>query len=235
MKRNGRWRGNLLLDSIAAECGLESWIESVQFPSGYQIASPGEALKYFYFPLSGVLSTMVHLREGSVAETLTVGNEGMIGVPIWLGVTGSLESILQRVSGEILRIPARIFCDQITGHRQTERLLKRFTAYSLHSLSLTSLCCAHHDVQQKMGRWLLNIADRVNSLSLKITHSLLAHLLGVRRQSVTEVARHMQNAGIIRYRRGEVRILDRAKLEELTCECYDEMNTVYDQLVRAAL
>lgn len=235
MRRNGQWQGNLLLNSIARECGLESWVECVQFPPGYQLASPGEALRYFYFPLSGVLSTMMHLREGTAAETLTVGNEGMVGVPIWLGVTGSMESILQRMPGEILRIPAHIFCKQIVGHLQTERLLKRFTAYSLHCLSQTNLCSAHHDIQQKLGRWLLNIADRVNSMTLKITHSLLAHMLGVRRQSVTEAARGMQNAGIIRYRRGEVRILDRAKLEALACECYDELNTVYDQLVRAAL
>jgi CRP-like cAMP-binding protein len=229
------WQGNLLLRSIARDCGLEGWIESVQFPAGYPIASPGQLLKYFYFPISGVLSTMVQLREGAAAETLTIGNEGMVGVPIWLGVPSSLESVLQRMPGEILRIPARVFCKRIVGHRKTERLLKRFTAYSLRCGSQTNLCNAHHDIQQKMSRWLLNIADRVKSLKLKLTHSSLAHLLGVRRQSVTEVARNMQSAGVIRYRRGEVQILDRHKLEEMTCECYDEMNRLYDRLVRAAL
>jgi len=235
MRQNSGRLRNLLLESFARECGLERWIESVHFPPGHQIAAPGQLLDHFYFPLSGVLSTMGHLREGATAETLTIGNEGMVGVPIWLGVPSSLESVLQRVPGELLRIPARIFCKRIIGHRRTERLLKRFTAYSLGFASQTNLCNAHHDIQQKTCRWLLDIADRVNSFKLRVTHALLAHMLGVRRQSVSEVARNLQNAGVIRYSRGEVQILDRRQLEEMSCECYGEMKIVYDRLVRVVL
>ncbi len=235
MRKDYGHRRNLLLESIAKECGLAQWIESVRFPADYAIVSPGQALKYFYFPVSGVLTTMVHLSEGAAAETLTIGSEGMVGVPIWLGVMSSLESVLQRIPGEILRIPARIFCKQIIGHRHTERLIKRFTAYSLRFSSQRNLCNAHHDSLQKTCRWLLSTSDRIQSLTLKVTQSWLAHMLGVRRQSVTQVAGELQSAGIIDYRRGEVQILDRKRVEALSCECYWETKGLYESLVRPAL
>jgi CRP-like cAMP-binding protein len=226
---------NLLLEAISKECGLEKWLEVVHFPPGYEIASPGQLLNYFYFPTSAVLSTMAQLREGAGAETLTIGNEGMVGVPIWLGISASLESVLQQTPGEIIRIPAPVFCKRIIGHRGTERLIKRFIGYSLQSAAQTALCHVHHEVKQRMCRWLLTIADRVNSVRLKLTHALLAQTLGVRRQSVSEVARLLQAAGIVKYRRGEVQILDRPQLEATACECYGEIKSSYDRWVRPIL
>jgi CRP-like cAMP-binding protein len=228
-------RRNLLLDSISEECGLEDWIERVHFPLGHEIATPGQLLKHFYFPTSGTISTVVQLREGASAQTLTIGNEGMIGIPIWLGISNSFESLLQQTPGELIRVPARIFCKRIIGHRRTERLIKRFTAYSLRSSAQTTLCNAHHDIQQRLCRWLLTMADRAHSVHLKVTHSLLAHMLGVRRQSVTEVARILQDAGMIRYRRADIHISDREQLETSACECYGELNGLYDRFVRIAL
>lgn len=234
--RREQWPNhNLLLQSIAKECGLESAIESVQFPPGHQIAAPGQPLRHFYFPVSGVLSMMAHLREGQTAEALSVGSEGMVGLPVWLGISSGLESVLQQVSGKLLRIPTRVFCKRIVGHRRTERLLKRFTAYSLRFTSQAILCCSHHTVEQRACRWLLKMADRAHSMALHLTHSLLAHVLGVRRQSVTEVARELQEAGIIHYRRGVIQILNRKMLETAACECYADMNALYDDLVRAVL
>jgi CRP-like cAMP-binding protein len=226
---------NLLLDSICRECGLGAWVEPVEFPIGHEIAAPGRNAGYFYFPTSGVLSTGIQLREGTVAASLTIGNEGMVGVPVWLGVTTALESVLQQLPGQIMRIPARAFCERIVGHRRTERLVKRFIAYSMRFGSQTAACNAYHSVGQRMSRWLLDMLDRAHSTRINITQASLAHTLGVRRQSVTEAALYMQQSGIIRYKRGEIRILDRQGLETSTCECYSEMNRLYDRLVRAAL
>jgi CRP-like cAMP-binding protein len=178
---------------------------------------------------------MAHLPEGVSAETLVIGNEGMVGVPIWLGISDSLESVLQRTPGEIIRVPAQIFCKRIVGHRRTERLIKRFIGYSLHSGAQTTLCNAHHEIKQRVCRWLLTMADRVKKNKLKLTHALLAHTLGVRRQSISEIARQLQTAGILRYRRGEVQILDRQKLEATACECYVEIKRSYDRWVRPIL
>ncbi len=226
---------NLLLESIAKDCGLEEWTEPVEFPVGHPIVSPGDRLGHFYFPTSGILSTMIQVAEGATAEILNIGNEGMFGVPIWLGVSRSLESVLQQMPGQILRIPARIFCQRIVGRRRTERLLKRFTAYSLRFGSQTTICSSRHTVQQRVTRRLLDMADRAQSLTLQITHALLAQVLGVRRQSVTDVARKMQSLELISYKRGRIRILDRQRLEACSCECYRDMRGLYDRLVRGCL
>ncbi len=224
-----------MLDSIMKDCGLEQWAEPVEFPVGHEIAAPGDFLSHFYFPTSGILSTLIPLREGETVETLSIGNEGMVGVSVWLGIGSSLETVLQQMQGEVIRIPARIFCQRIVGRRRTERLLKRFTAYSLRFGSQSAVCSSHHSVVQRVSRWLLGMMDRTASAKLKTTQSILAHMLGVRRQSVTEVARNLQRSGLITYRRGEIEIIDPQGLAESACECYGEMKVLYERLVRAVL
>ena len=226
---------NRLLDSIKRSCALEGSIESVSFPVGHEIAVPGKPLRHFYFPTSGVLSALVQLQEGETAETLIIGSEGMVGLSVWLGLSTSLEHILQQAPGEILRIPARVFCKRIIGSRRTERLLKRFTAYSLRFGAQSAVCNSHHDVRQRACRWLLDMADRSNSDALNLTQSLLAHMLGVRRQSVSDLYAKLQRSELIRYGRSEIQILDRKRLEGLACECYREMRHLYEQLVSPAL
>ena len=232
VSKHGR---NRLLESILDDCRLQEWAESVEFPVGHELASPGDSSTHFYFPTFGVLSTVISLREGQTAQTLTIGNEGMVGVPVWLGVRRSSETVLQQMPGEIIRIPARIFCQRIVGRRRTERLLKRFTAYSLRFASQSAVCNSHHNVGQRVSRWLLTMADRAGSARLKTTQSLLAHMLGVRRQSVTGVARHMQRSGLINYQRGQIQIVDQKGLTTSACECYGEMKVLYDSLVRTVL
>lgn len=226
---------NRLLDSIKRSCALEDSIESVSFPVGHEIAAPGKPLRHFYFPTSGVLSALVQLQEGETAETLVIGSEGMVGLPVWLGLSTSLEHILQQAPGEILRIPARVFCKRIIGSRRTERLLKRFTAYSLRFGSQGVVCNSHHDVRQRACRWLLDMADRAHSDALNLTQSLLAHMLGVRRQSVSDLYAELQRSGLIRHGRSEIQILDRKALESVACECHREMKQLYEQLVGSVL
>jgi CRP-like cAMP-binding protein len=132
-------------------------------------------------------------------------------------------------------VRARDFCDAIPGHRRTERLLKRFTAYSLRFRSQNAVCNAQHNVTQRLCRWLLSSADRVGTRELNLTHSLLARMLGVRRQTVGEIAVDLQSTGLISYRRGDIQITDWQGLESLACECYSEMKRLYEELVEPAL
>jgi CRP-like cAMP-binding protein len=227
---------NRLLNSILRDCpALRDKVETVNFPVGYELCALNQPLKHLYFPTEGVLSTLVELREGGSAESLTVGNEGMIGIPVWLGWRKSLEQVLQQADGEVARVRAREFCDAISGHPRTERLLSLFTAYSLRFRSQNAVCNAQHNVSQRLCRWLLSSADRVGARELNLTQSLFSRMLGVRRQTVGEVAVDLQNKGLISYRRGDIHITDRRGLESLACECYSEMKRLYEELVGTAL
>jgi CRP-like cAMP-binding protein len=227
---------NRLLNSILRDCpALRGKINKVSFPVGYEICAQNQSLKHLYFPTQGVLSTLLELREGGSTESLTVGNEGMIGLPVWLGVQRSLEQVVQQATGEVACVRARDFCEAIPGHHRTERLLKRFTAYSLQFRSQNAVCNVQHDVTQRLCRWLLSSADRVGTRELNLTQSLLARMLGVRRQTVGEVAVDLQNRGLISYRRRDIRITDRHALESLACECYADMKRLYEELVGSAL
>jgi CRP-like cAMP-binding protein len=227
---------NRLLNSIVRDCPvLRDKIETVNFPVGHEICAPYQPLKHIYFPTEGVLSTLVELGEGGSAESQTVGNEGMVGLPVWFGVPKNLEQVLQQADGEVARVRARVFCDAIPGHRHTERLLKRFAAYSLRFTSQNLVCNVHHEVPQRLCRWLLSSADRVGARDLKLTQNLLARMLGVRRQTVGEVALDLQRRGLISYRRQSIHIADRQRLESQACECYADMKRLYADLVGAAL
>lgn len=227
---------NRLLTSILRDCPvLRGRMETVNFPVGHEICAANQPLKYLYFPTEGVLSTLVELREGGSTESLTVGNEGMIGLPVWFGLRRNLEQVMQQATGEVTRVRAREFCDAIPGHRRTERLLKRFTAYSLRFGSQNIVCNAHHNVTQRLCRWLMSSADRVGARELNLTQGLLARMLGVRRQTVGEVAVDLQNKGFISYRRSNIQITDRHALESLACECYSDMKGLYEELVGTAL
>jgi len=227
---------NRLLNSILRDCtALRDKVETVNFPVGHEICASNQPLKHLYFPTEGLLSTLVELREGGSTESLTVGNEGMIGLPIWLGLRKSLERVVQQADGEVARVRVREFCDAIPGHRRTERLLKRFTAYSLRFRSQNAVRNAQHNVTQRLCRWLLSSADRVGTRELNLTQSLFARMLGVRRQTVGEVAVDLQSAGLISYRRSDIQITNRRGLESLACECYSEMKGLYEELVGTVL
>ena len=228
---------NLLLDSILRDCpALRESVETVQPPVGAEVCGVQDPLKYLYFPTTGVLSVLVEAEGGGTVEALTVGNEGFIGIFTWLGLTESLEQIVQQGCGEHARIPARQFCAEIPGHRRTERLLKRFTAYSLRFRTQNAVCNRYHDVTQRMCRWLLTASDRAHpSDPLPYTHSLIARMVGTRRQTVTETAARLQRAGAIRYTRSKLCIVDRRKMQALACHCYTDMNRLYERLVASTI
>lgn len=228
--------GNRLLESILRDCrGLAPHIESISFDLGHELYATGDRLTHVYFPTKGVLSTLIQLRDGGSAETLTVGSEGFVGLPVFLGVTRSLEQVLQQGPGELLRITSRTFCREIAGHRRTETLLKRFAAYRLCVATQNVACNARHDIRQRTCRWILSTADRTHSNDVQLSQALLAEMLGVRRQSVGTIAVELKRAGMIDSRRSRIRILDRRRLRDCACECYEEARSLFDELVGVAL
>lgn len=225
-----------MLDSILRDCRtLAARVETVSYPVGYELNASGARFTHVYFPTTGAISKLIELRDGSTAETLTVGSEGFIGVSVFLGLHNSPERIVQQGPGELLRITAHAFCHEIAGHRLTETLLKRFSAYRILAAAQNTVCGVRHDIRQRACRWILSTADRAGSSEIQLPQSFLAEMLGVRRQSVGLVAVELQRQGIISTRRARVRILDRRRLRSHACECYEEMNALYDELVGALL
>src|ERR1700684_857829 len=214
-----RWStsdGNLLLKALLRDCrSLRKNIERLTYPLGHVVALQNRPLTHVYFPTGGsVLSVLLQLKDGGTAEAMTVRKEGMIDLPIWLGIERSLSQIVQQGPGELLRISARAFCRGIEGSKRATTLLKHFTAYSLRFVYQTAVCNAHHSVEQRMCRWLLITADRLEASKIRLSQALLAYILGTRRQSVGAAAAKLQGEALISYHRANIKIADRPALEK---------------------
>ena len=183
-------------------------------------------LSHVYFPTSGMISLTVLMEDGKEVEAGTIGNEGMVGLSVALGLDFSPTKAISQISGEGLRIPVAAFLKAMKRGGALDKLMQRYTAYSLRYASQTIACNLLHSVKQRMCRWLLMCHDRVEAEEFTLTHEFLSEMLGVRRTSVTEVASKIQNAGAINYSRGVIKILDRPALERMSCECYQ---TLLDQ------
>ena len=228
--------GNRLFDALLRDCrSLREKVEISEHHSGHVLAQEGRPLAHVYFPTTGVVSAMVQLSAGGTADAMTVGNEGMIGISIWLGIKRSMSDIVQQAPGQILRVKASAFCAAIEGSKRANTLMKHFTGYSLRFGYQTSVCNAVHGVEQRACRWLLSTADRARSPRIEMSQALLAHILGVRRQSVGEVALRLQRLGLIEYQRGNIHLADRDGLQRHACECYDAMNRLYGELLEPML
>src|SRR6202789_1638729 len=237
MEHTANSGGNLLLKALLRDCrSLRKHLERLTYPLGHVVALQNRPLTHVYFPTgAGVLSVLLQLKDGGTAEAMTVSKEGMIGLPIWLGIERSLSQIVQQGPGELLRISARAFCRGIEGSKRATTLLKHFTAYSLRFGYQTAVCNAHHSVEQRVCRWLLITADRLEASKIQLSQALLAHILGARRQSVGAVAAKLQGEGLISYRRANIEIADKLQLEKLSCECYHALRQAYGELVGGLL
>jgi CRP-like cAMP-binding protein len=195
----------------------------------YEAQAP---IAHVYFPLTGVISLVLDLKGAPSVEVGTIGNEGMLGTPLFLGAERSASRALCQVSGQALRMRAENFNRALEEHAEFAALVRRFTHAMINQMSQAVACIHAHSVQQRMCRWLLLTHDRVGSDDFLLTQDLLARTLGVRRPSVTVAAGMLQKAGLIRYQRGHIRIADRAGLEQAACECYE---TVRQDLERIPL
>jgi CRP-like cAMP-binding protein len=196
----------------------------------YRQDGPG-SLPYVFFPTSGMISLTVLMEDGKEVEAATIGNEGMIGLPVALGLDFSPIRAISQISGEGLCLPVPAFLKAMKPGGTLDRLVRRYTAFSLRYASQTVACNLLHSVEQRMCRWLLMSHDRVEKDEFVLTHEFLAEMLGVRRQTVTVIAGTLQTAGILTYRRGVLRVLNREKLEAASCECYEVTATFYDRIM----
>jgi CRP-like cAMP-binding protein len=167
-----------------------------------------------------------------VVETAAIGNEGMIGIPVLLGLDFSPSTVISQVSGQALRIPVPSFLRAMERGGSLDRLLRRFIAFSLRYAYQTVVCNTQHSVEERLCRWLLMTEDRVGKPEFMLTQEFLAEMLAVRRQTVTVIAGTLQTAGFISYRRGIMRIINREGLEVASCECYETTKAYYDRIVK---
>jgi CRP-like cAMP-binding protein len=226
--------GNLLLDRLPDDEYqrlLPSW-ERVSSPHGQEICRQNGPMSHVYFPTGGMVSVVGVTDEGKVVETATVGNEGMIGIPVFLGLDFSPSTAISQVSGKGLRMAAPSFLRALKPDGSLDRLLRRFIAFSLRYAYQTVVCNAQHSIEERMCRWLLMTQDRVGKEEFVLTQEFLAEMLAVRRQTITVFAGTLQSAGFITYRRGVMRIVNREGLEAASCECYEITKVFYDRIMK---
>jgi CRP-like cAMP-binding protein len=189
-------------------------------------------LSHVYFPTSGMISLTVLMENGKEVEAGTIGNEGMVGLSVAHDLDFSPTKAISQISGEGLRIPVSAFLKAMKPGATLDKLVRRYSAFSLRYASQTIACNLLHSVKQRMCRWLLMCCDRVDTEEFTLTHEFLAEMLGVRRQSVTVIAGTLQAASLITYRRGVIHILNRKRLEAASCECYGVTKAFYDRIMQ---
>jgi CRP-like cAMP-binding protein len=227
---------NHLLGALSAEefAPLEDWLEVVGLPRGEILARPGEAIEYAYFPTSGMISVVALMSEGLGAEVATVGNEGMIGLPIFLGAGSVPFHLMAQLAGQSFRIPAvRLESALLPGARLTT-LLRTYSQAFFVQTAQNAACNGIHPISMRAARWLLATHDRAEADAFYLTQEFLAFMLGVARQSVGIAVADLADQGLISYARGQVRVLDRSGLERASCECYGIVRAEFDRLLGIA-
>ena len=207
-------------------------MERVSPPLGEIVATPGSPPRWVHFPLTAVLSSMVVLENGDTVEGSTLGNEGMDGLYLLSEALDNPYKIDVQVEGDILRLSAHAFKRVLAESPAMTHLLMRYAFVSIERGAQNGACIQHHTIEERMCRWLLETAYRKGKEKFHLTQEFLADMLGVRRQSVNLTARILQGAGLIKYARGELTILDRAGLEEASCECFRVTTDMYEQAMR---
>jgi len=225
---------NRLLATLSAPPDRERiypHLKLVPMPLAEVIYEPGEVLRYVYFPTDSIVSLMYTTADGAAAEIAMVGNEGLIGIAVFMGGGATPSRAVVQSAGSAYRLRAQKLEEEFHRNGETQRLLLRYTQALITQMAQTAVCNRHHSVDQQLCRWLLLSLDRVSSDRLTVTQELIANMLGVRREGVTEAAGKLQKLGVIRYTRGQIAVLDRPKLEQLSCECYAVVKKETDRLL----
>lgn len=227
---------NHLLSALppADQKRLAACLEYVPMALGDMLYEPGEPLRHAFFPTTCIVSLHYVTESGASVETAGVGNEGMVGVSLFMGGNTTPSSAVVQTAGHAFRLESGLLKTEFNRGEIMQRLLLRYTQALITQIMQTSACNRHHSVEQQLCRWLLLTLDRSASSELVITQELIAGMLGVRREGITECAGKLQRAGFIRYRRGHIEVLDRVGLEASTCECYavvrKEMTRLFSDL-----
>jgi len=198
---------------------------------GNVLYESGSELRHVFFPTTSIVSLLYVMQDGASAEIAVVGNEGMIGVALFMGGETTPSRAVVQSAGPAYRLKGQILKDEFHRAAGLQHLLLRYTQALLTQMAQTAVCNRHHSVDQQLCRWLLLSLDRLPSNKLSMTQELIANMLGVRREGVTEAAGKLQAMGIIEYSRGNITVLDRRRLERQACECYHVVKKEFDRLL----
>lgn len=224
---------NHLLAAMTPDA-FERWaphLEHVAMPLGDVLYESGGRLEHVYFPTTSIVSLIYVLIDGASAEIAVVGNEGLLGISLFMGGETTPSRAIVQSAGFGYRLKAQLLKDEFHRGGSTMHLLLRYTQALITQMAQTAVCNRHHSVDQQLRRWLLLSLDRLSSNNLVMTQELIANMLGVRREGVTEAAGKLQRAGMIRYTRGRIEVTDRKRLEETVCECYAVVKAEFDRLL----
>jgi CRP-like cAMP-binding protein len=210
-------------------------LQLVPMPLGRVLYESGDPLLHVYFPLDSIVSLLYVMENGASAEISVVGNEGLIGIALFMGGETTPSRAIVQSAGYAYRLPARYLKTEFNRHGDLQLLLLRYTQALITQMSQTAVCNRHHSVDQQLCRWLLLSLDRLPSNQLVMTQELIANMLGVRREGVTDAAGKLQKLGVIQYARGQITVLDRPQLEKLSCECYAVVKRETDRLLPQTL
>ena len=206
-------------------------LQSVDMPLGKVLYESGDVLRHVYFPTDCIVSLLYVMEDGASAEISVVGNEGVLGVALFMGGETTPSRAVVQSAGRAFRLLGQRLKDEFRRNGDVQPLLLRYTQSLITQMAQTAVCNRHHSVDQQLCRWLLLSLDRLSSNQLTMTQELIANMLGVRREGVTDAAGKLQKLGVIHYSRGQITVLDRPQLEQLCCECYAVVKKESDRLL----
>jgi CRP-like cAMP-binding protein len=210
-------------------------MELVAMPLGNVLYESGSQLRHVYFPTTSIVSLLYVMEDGASAEIAVVGNEGMVGVALFMGGETTPSRAVVQSAGHAFRLKGQLLKEEFHRAAGLQHLLLRYTQALLTQMAQTAVCNRHHSVDQQLCRWLLLSLDRLPTNKLIMTQELIANMLGVRREGVTEAAGKLQGAGLIKYSRGNITVLDRLGLQARACECYEVVKKEFDRLLPAGI
>jgi len=213
---------------------LAAHLDLVELRLGQVIYESDGYLQHVYFPTNSIVSLLYVMQNGASAEIAIVGNEGILGIALFMGGETTPNRAVVQSEGLAYRLPSEILKQEFNRGGAVMHLLLRYTQALITQMSQTAVCNRHHSVDQQLCRWLLLSLDRLPSSELTMTQELIANMLGVRREGVTEAAGQLRSAGIIEYSRGHIKVIDRQKLEQRVCECYSVVKREFDRLLSNA-
>jgi CRP-like cAMP-binding protein len=206
-------------------------LEAVDLPLGKVLYESGSTMSHVYFPTTAIVSLLYVLEDGASAEIAVVGREGLVGISLFMGGESTPSRAVVQSAGKGYRMRASVVKEEFDRSSAVLHLLLRYTQALITQMTQTAVCNRHHSLDQQLCRWLLLSLDRLDGNELRMTQELIANMLGVRREGVTEAALSLQSAGLISYARGHIKVLDRHGLEQRTCECYAVVKKEYDRLL----
>ena len=232
MTEYDRYRNHLLAELPGEEFAMiEPFLEALPVQAGDVVASPGQTIDHAYFPLSGMISVVALFPDGMGAEVATIGNEGMVGLPIFLGADSSPFHLMWQLAGDTLRIRAEDLLPAVGEGTRLQKVITTYSqAYFVHTAQ-NAACNGLHPVHQRAARWLLATQDRAEADEFYLTHDFLSFMLGVTRQTVSIAVGDLQETGLIVYHRGHMKILDRQGLEAASCDCYAIVRREFERLL----